>query len=127
MRRTIFFILVFLIVLAGLFIVVYKIVDWQKVLIGVAALFPFGQALHKKLAKIDEEFAKRRKEEAEFQNRMAQRRESIERELNQLQKTIEILDKKYEILEKQQSTILQAIEKMPRKKKIELFRESFGD
>lgn len=127
MRRTIFFILVFLVVLVVLFIVIYKIVDWQKVLIGFAALFPFGQALQKKLAEIDEEFTKRREEEAEFQTRMAERRESIEMDIHNIEKTIEILDKKYELLEKQNSAILEAIEKMPRERKIELFRESFGD
>lgn len=126
MRRTIFFIFVFLVVLAALYLLIFKVIDWQKILIGVAGLFPFGQALQKKLAEIDEEFDKRRKEESEYQTRMAERRESIEKEIVRLEKTVDLLDKKYELLEKQRSTILEAIEKMPQDKKVELFREAFG-
>lgn len=126
MRRTIFFIFVFLVVLAVLYLLIFNVIDWQKILIGAAGLFPFGQALQKKLAEIDEEFDKRRKDEAEYQTRMAERRESIEKEIVRLDKTIDLLDKKYEFLEKQRSTILEAIEKMPQDKKVELFREAFG-
>jgi len=126
MRRTLFFILVFIVVLAGLYLLIFKIVDWQKVLIGIAALFPFGQALEKKLAEIDEEFARRRKEETEYQEKMEERRELLEKDITRLDKTIDLLDKKYELLEKQRSTILEAIDQMPREKKIELFREAFG-
>ena len=126
MRRTIFFILVFLVVLAALYLLIFRGIDWQKILIGAAGLFPFGQALQKKLADIDEEFAKRRQEEAEYQTKMAERRESMEKEIVRLEKTIDLLDKKYELLEKQRVTILEVIEKMPQEKKVELFREAFG-
>jgi len=126
MRRTIFFIFVFLVVLAALYLLIFKVIDWQKILIGVAGLFPFGQALQNKLAEIDEEFAKRRNEEAEYQAKMAERRESIEKEIVRLEKSIDLLDKKYELLEKQRSTVLEAIEQMPQEKKIALFREAFG-
>jgi len=127
MRRTLFFIFLFVVILAGLALLIFKVIDWQKVLIGIAGLFPFGQALHKKLAQIDAEFDKRRKEETEYQSRMGERREFLEQQISQLEKSIELIDKKYELLEKQRSTVLEAIEKMPREKKIELFREAFGE
>lgn len=126
MRRTIFFILVVILVLGALALLIFKIVDWQKVLIGIAGLTPFGQALQKKLAKIDEEFERRRREEAEYQARIAERRELLEKQIAQLEKEIALIDRRYEMLEKQRSTILEAIEQMPREKKIELFRETFG-
>jgi len=127
MRRTIFFIFVFLVVLAGLYLLIFRIIDWQKILIGVAGLFPFGQALQKKLAEIDEEFARRRKEETEYQTKMSERREYLDKEVIRLEKSIDLIDKKYQFLEKQRSTILEAIEQMPREKKIALFREAFGE
>ncbi|MDZ7332015.1 MAG: hypothetical protein ONB31_08545 [candidate division KSB1 bacterium] len=126
MRRTIFLILVVILVLGALALLIFKIVDWQKVLIGIAGLTPFGQALQKKLAKIDEEFERRRREEAEYQARMAERRELLEKQIAHLEKEIALIDRRYEMLEKQRSTILEAIEQMPREKKIELFRETFG-
>lgn len=126
MRRTIFFILVVILVLGALALLIFKIVDWQKVLIGIAGLTPFGQALQKKLAKIDEEFERRRREEAEYQARMAERRELLEKQIAHLEKEIALIDRRYDMLEKQRSTILEAIEQMPREKKIELFREMFG-
>ncbi|MDZ7377573.1 MAG: hypothetical protein ONB13_13255, partial [candidate division KSB1 bacterium] len=79
-----------------------------------------------KLAKIDEEFERRRREEAEYQARMAERRELLEKQIAHLEKEIALIDRRYEMLEKQRSTILEAIEQMPREKKIELFRETFG-
>lgn len=127
MRRTIFFIFVFLVILVGLYLLIFRVIDWQKILIGVAGLFPFGQALHKKLAQIDAEFDKRRKQETEYQERMSERRQFLEKQITQLEKSIDLIDKKYQLLEKQRSTILEAIEHMPKEKKIELFREAFGE
>ena len=127
MRRTIFFILIFLVVLAALYLLIFKVVDWQKVLIGAAGLFPFGQALHKKLEEIDREVERRRREEAEYQSTMLGQREFFERDIARLEKTIDLLNRKYELLEKQRSTIRDAIEQMPKEKKIELFREAFGE
>jgi hypothetical protein len=127
MRRTIFFIFVFLVVLVGLYLLVFKVIDWQKILIGVAGLFPFGQALHKKLAAIDKEFEKRRGEEAEYQSRVEERRVFLEKQVDHLEKSIDLLDKKYALLESQRSTVLEAIERMPKEKKIDLFREAFGE
>ena len=109
------------------YLLIFKVSDWQKVLIGAAGLFPFGQALHKKLEEIDKEFDKRRKEESEYQSKMAERREFVEKDITRLEKTIDLLDRKYELLEKQRTTILDAIELMPKEKKIELFREAFGE
>ena len=127
MRRTIFFIFLFLVILVGLYLLVFKVIDWQKILIGVAGLFPFGQALHKKLAALDREFEKRRREEATYQSQMEQRREFLEKQIEHLEKSIDLLDKKYTLLEKQRATVLEVIEKMPREKKIDLFREAFGE
>ncbi|MFZ5517667.1 MAG: hypothetical protein ACOY90_13550 [Candidatus Zhuqueibacterota bacterium] len=126
MRRTIFFILAVLVVLAGLYLLIWKVVDWQKVLIGFAALFPFGHGLHKRLAGIDAEIARRKKEESSYQAKMATQRETLQWQINQLEKSIQIIEKKYELLEKQRSTIREAIEQMPREKQVELFREAFG-
>ena len=127
MRRTIFFILIFLVVLAALYLLIFKVVDWQKVLIGAAGLFPLGQALHKKLEEIDKEFERRRREESEYQAKMSGQREFLDRDIARLEKTIDLLNRKYELLEKQRSTIRDAIEQMPKEKKIELFREAFGE
>ena len=127
MRRTIFFIILILIVLVLLYFLIFRIIDWQKILIGIAAIFPFGQALQKKLAEIDKEFAKRRLEESEFQSKMTERRGYLEQDIVRIEKSIELLEKKYDLLEKQRSTISETIEKMPREKKIELFREVYGE
>ena len=131
MRRTIFLILVFLIVLALLYLLIFKgdILKkaWHKILIAIAGLFPFGQVLQKKLAEIDTEFARRRKDEAEYQTKMGERRDYLEKEIVRLEKEISLIDKKYELLEMKRSTILETIEQMPREKKIDLFREAFGE
>ncbi|MDZ7264718.1 MAG: hypothetical protein ONB16_09050 [candidate division KSB1 bacterium] len=131
MRRTIFLILIFLLVLAILYLVIFRAdiwkKAWNKILIAIAGLFPFGQALNKKLAEIDKEFARRREEESTYQAKMAERRDYLEKEIIRLEKEITLLDKKYELLEKQRSTIVETIEAMPREKRIELFREAYGE
>jgi len=127
MRRTIFFIILILIVLVALYLLIFRVIDWQKVLIGLAALFPFGQALQKKLAEIDQEFARRRQEESDFQSKMTERRSYLEKDIVRLEKSIELLEKKYDLLEKQRSTISETIQNMPQEKKIALFREVYGE
>lgn len=127
MRRTIFFIIAALVVLGGLYLLIWRVIDWQKVLMAFAALFPFGQALQKRLGEIDAEFARRRKEESTYQAKMATQREALQWQINQLEKNIQLIEKKYELLEKERSTIRETIEQMPREKQIALFREAFGE
>jgi len=127
MRRTIFFIVAILVVLGGLYLLIWKVIDWQKVAMGFAALFPFGQALQKRLGEIDAKFARRKKEESTYQAKMSTQREALQWQINQLEKNIQLVEKKYELLEKQRSTIREAIDQMPRDKQVALFREAFGE